>query len=87
MYGQNFDFPNFKPSGMDSTHYDVNVFICLSLLSYFTFSCMELSYNHLMPWRKNILNKVIGVYIMKKLCEVCVIRELIIMFIKAPNYP
>jgi len=43
---------------------------------------MELSYNHLNPWSRNILNKVIEVYIMKKLCNVCVIRGFIIVFIK-----
>ena len=46
---------------------------------------MELSYNQLMPWSRNILKKVIEVYIMQKLCEVCVIRGLIIVFIKAPK--
>ena len=27
MYGQNFVFPNFKPGGMDSKHYYVNVYL------------------------------------------------------------
>jgi hypothetical protein len=27
MYGQNFEFPNFKPGDMDSNHYDVNVYL------------------------------------------------------------
>jgi len=27
MYGQNFEFPNFKPGGTDNKHYDVNVYL------------------------------------------------------------
>jgi hypothetical protein len=70
---------------MDSKHHDLNV--CVSLLSCFTFRCMELSYNRPVPWSRNILNKVTEVYVMQKLCEVSAVRGFVVAFINTPNGP